>query len=55
MGNQECNQNVKKVLRKHYVQIMTELQEVLKVDDIQTIAEIELKYSDNRGNKFEIS
>lgn len=54
MGNQDGNQEVRRILRKHYVQIMTELQDALKVDDIQTIAEIELKYSDNRGNTFEI-
>lgn len=52
--NKQCDHEVKKILRKHYVEIMTELQELLHIDDIQTIAEIELTYKDNLGNGFKI-
>lgn len=49
------NEEVKNILRKHYIQILEELNNALKVDNIQAIIKIELKYSDNEGDKFKIN
>jgi hypothetical protein len=42
-------------MKKHYAQIAVELQKFLGVEDIQTVAEMELKYNYNDGNKYVVS
>lgn len=54
-NNQNGDQEIKAILKKHYFEMMLELQQYLKVDDIQTMAKIELKYRDNKENNFEYS
>ena len=53
--NQNGDQEIARILEKHYFQIMEELKAHLKVDDIKTVADIELKYRDTKSNNFEFS